>query len=90
MSYGNEKLSALAQEIKQYIYDSTIYETDPEAIKGNAAWWASQIGSEAQETHDALEELTLVGPLFKDGEGEEASYIYAPVTVVSPELHGNR
>ena len=90
MSYGNERLGELAREIKQYIYDSTIYEKDLEPLKGDAEWWAGQMGVGPEETRDALEELVAAGTLVKDGEGTDASYIYVPVTVVSPEIHGTR
>ncbi len=90
MSYANEKLGEAAREIKQYIYDSTIFETNPEPLKGNAGWWADQLGTEPEETRGGLEELVAQNTLVKDGEGDGASYIYVPMTVVSPELHGNR
>lgn len=90
MSYADENLSEVASEIKQYIYDSTIFETDPEALKGDAGWWADQLGTPQDATRDALEELVAQNTVVKDGEGEGATYIYVPVTVVSPELHGNR
>ena len=88
MAYGNESLRPVARELKQYIYDSTIFETSPEPLKGDAAWWAGQLGTEEAETREALEELVAAGTLVQDGEGEDATYIYVPVTVVSPELHG--
>ena len=90
MTYGNENLGDMAKEIKQYIYDSTIYETDPEALKGDASWWAGQVGASPDETRDGLEELVAVNTIIKDGEGEAANYIYVPMTVVSPELQGTR
>lgn len=90
MSYADENLGATAREIKQYIYDSTIFETDPEALKGDAGWWAGQLGLPPEEMHGGLEELVETTTLIKDGEGEDATYIYVPMTVVSPELHGNR
>ncbi|MDP9350850.1 MAG: hypothetical protein M3P51_04830 [Chloroflexota bacterium] len=90
MSYADENLGPTAREIKQYIYDSTIFETDPEALKGDARWWAGQLGLPPEELHEGLEELVEATTLIKDGEGEDATYIYVPMTVVSPELHGNR
>lgn len=90
MSYADENLSEVAREIKQYIYDSTIFETDPEPLKGDASWWASQLGMQPEETREGLEELVTATTLIKDGESEDATYIYVPMTVVSPELHGNR
>ena len=90
MSYGNENLSDVAKEIKQYIYDATIYETDPQPLKGDAAWWSEQLVTQPEETRSALEELVAANTIIKDGEGKDATYIYVPMTVVSPELHGNR
>lgn len=90
MSYADENLGQPAREIKQYIYDSTIFETDPEALKGDSQWWAGQLGLPAEEMREGLEELVTATTLIKDGEGEDAAYIYVPMTVVSPELHGNR
>ena len=90
MSYADEGLSGAAREIKQYIYDSTIFETNPEALKGDVSWWAGQLGMEPGETRAALEELVAATTLIKDGEGDATTYIYVPMTVVSPELHGNR
>jgi hypothetical protein len=90
MGYAERELSETAREIKQYIYDSAIFETDPEPLKGDAAWWAGQLGTDVGATRAGLEELVAVNTLVKDGEGEGAAYIYVPVTVVSPELHGNR
>jgi hypothetical protein len=90
VTYSDTNLSETAREIKQLIYDSTIYETDPEPLKGGAEWWAAQVGTSSLETPGALDELVAAGTLVKDGEGEGATYIYVPVTVVSPELHGRR
>lgn len=90
MSYTDENLSEIAREIKQYLYDSTIFETDPEPLKGDASWWSGQLGTEPEETRSGLEELVTNNTLIKDGEGEAATYIYVPMTVVSPELHGRR
>ncbi len=90
MGYTDENLGGAASEIKQYIYDSTIFETDPEPLKGDASWWADQVGTVPEETRDGLEELVSANTLIKDGEGEDATYIYVPMTVVSPELHGRR
>lgn len=90
MSYSDEGLGEAAREIKRYIYDSTIFETDPEPLKGGVPWWADQLGMEPEETRAALEELAAQNTLVKDGEGEAARYIYVPMTVVSPELHGRR
>lgn len=90
MSYGNESLGEVAREIKQYIYDSTIFESDPQPLKGDAEWWAEQLGTQREETRDALEELAGGNTIIKDGEGPHAVYIYTSVTVVSPELHGNK
>jgi hypothetical protein len=90
MDYADENLGEVAGEIKQYIYDSTIFETDPEPLKGDAAWWADQIGAAPDETLAGLDELVTANTLIRDGEGDAATYIYVPMTVVSPELHGNR
>lgn len=90
MSYADENMGETAREIKQYIYDSTIFETDPQPLKGDTAWWAVQLGTQHEETRDGLEELAATNTLVKDGEGADATYIYVPMTVVSPELHGNR
>lgn len=88
MSYGNEHLSPVAREIKQYIYDASIFDTELEAMKGDAAWWAGQIGTEEAETRDGLEELSEAGTVIRHVEGESVVYIYVPMTGVTPELHG--
>lgn len=90
MSYSDENLGEMAGEIKRYIYDSTIFETDPQPLKGDATWWADQLGAGPDETREGLEELATTNTLVKDGEGDDASYIYVPMTVVSPELQGRR
>ncbi len=90
MSYADENMGETAREIKQYIYDSTIFETDPQPLKGDAAWWAGQLGMTSEEIREGLEELVVTNTLVKDGDGDGAMYIYVAMTVVSPELHGNR
>lgn len=90
MSYGYEStnLSDTAREIKQYIYDSTIYEKSPEPLKGDASWWADQTGIPEEEITPALEELVASNTLIKQEDDSNSIYIYVPMTVVSPELHG--
>lgn len=91
MSYTDDApVGDMAREIKQLIYDSTIYETDPSALKGGAAWWAGQLGAGSDEVREGLEELVATNTLVREGEGQDATCIYVPVTVVSPELHGRR
>lgn len=90
MSYAETNMGETAQEIKQYIYDSTIFETDPPVLKGDVTWWAGQLGIDPEQIGVGLEELVAANTLVKDGEGADATYIYVPMTVVSPELQGDR
>ncbi len=90
MSYGRGNLGPVARLIQQHIYDTAVYGggTEPEPLKGDARWWAEQVGVEEAPAREGLEELVAQNTLVKHGEGEDAVYIYTSVTGLSPELQG--
>lgn len=89
MGFGRGNLSETAQEIQSFIYDTNMYSgTNLEPLKGNAAWWAEQVGTDPTDTRSALDELVTQNTLIKDDETDDPTYIYTSVTTISPELHG--